>query len=98
MKKSELPSRSVPKLWCDLNARGLSGEPGDDCFYALHREQLAALQPTVGMRIFIWDWSDSELFVGLEALLERFDDGWRARPVDETWYEARPDDTFTNVA
>jgi len=98
MKISELPSRSLPKLWCDLNACGLSGEPDDNCYYALHREQLAELQPVAGMRVFIWDWSDSELFVGREALLERFDDRWRARPVDETWYEARPDESFTNVA
>ena len=97
MKKSELPSRSLPKLWCDLNARGFSGEPDDDCFYALHRKQLAALPPAAGLRVFIWDWSDSELFVGLETLLEQFDDGWRARPVDGIWYEARPDDTFKNT-
>jgi hypothetical protein len=96
--KSELPSRSLPKLWCDLNACGLSGEPGDNCYYALHREQLAALSPVEGMRVFIWDWSDPELFVGCEALLERLDDQWRARPVDETWYEARPDETFKDIA
>jgi len=81
-----------------LNACGLSGEPGDNCYYALHREQLAALQPAAGMRVFIWDWSDSEVIVGREALLEQFDDAWRARPSDEIWIEARPDETFTDVA
>ena len=93
--KSELPSRSLPRLWCDLNACGLSGEPDDNCYYALHKEQLPALQPKVGMRVFIWDWSDSELIIGREASLERFNNSWRARPTDETWFEAKPDETFT---
>ncbi|HUA67914.1 MAG TPA: hypothetical protein VMA13_05140, partial [Candidatus Saccharimonadales bacterium] len=70
--KSELPSRSLPRLWCDLNACGLSGEPDDNCYYALHKEQLPALQPKEGMRVFIWDWSDSELIIGRKASLELF--------------------------
>jgi hypothetical protein len=74
MKKLELSSRSIPKLYCDLNACGWSGEPDDNCYYALHREQLAALKLVASMRVFIWDWSDSELIVGREASLERFDD------------------------
>src|SRR5882724_8162331 len=96
--KSELPPRSLPKLNCDLNACGLSGEPDDDCYYGLDWKHLATLQPVVGMRLFVWDWSNSELIIGCEALLERFDDRWRARPIAETWVEARPDETFTIVA
>ncbi|HEY2081533.1 MAG TPA: hypothetical protein VGI88_02020 [Verrucomicrobiae bacterium] len=98
MKTSELPSRLLPKLYCDLNSCGLSGEPDDNCFYALDREQLATMHPTAGMRVFIWDWSDSELFIGREASLEQFGENWRARPIDEIWHEAKPDETFTNLS
>jgi hypothetical protein len=91
---STLPSRSVPRLYCDLNACGLSGEAGDNCYYALHRDQLAALRPRAGMRVCVWDWSDERLVVGCEALLEPYDDRWRARPIDDTWFEGLPDDTF----
>jgi hypothetical protein len=89
-----LPSRSLPKLWCDFNACGWSGEAGDNCYYSLHREQIAKLQPTTGMRVFVWDWSDEKLVIGCEALLEPYNDSWRVRPVDGTWFEGLPDDTF----
>jgi len=96
--KSTLPDVSLPRVWCDFNACGLSGEPGDNCYYALHREQLAVLHPSAGMRLFIWDWSDAALVVGCEAVLERYRNFWRARPVEDTWAEGKPDETFTDPA
>jgi hypothetical protein len=95
--KSELPPNSVPRLWCDLNACGWSGAPDDNCYYALHRVQLAALSPAAGMKVFIWDWSDSESVVGFEASLERFGDAWRARPTNGTPIEAKADETFRDL-
>jgi hypothetical protein len=92
---STLSSRSLPKLWCDLNACGLSGEAGDNCYYGLHREQLAALQPREGMKVFVWDWSDDKSVIGCEAFLEKYSNLWRARPIDETWFQGFPDETFT---
>jgi hypothetical protein len=53
--KSELPSRSIPKIYSDLNACGLSDEPDDDCYYGLSRQQIAALHPAAGMKVFVWD-------------------------------------------
>jgi hypothetical protein len=94
---SEPPSHSLPKVSCDLNACGWSGENDDNCYYAFDKEQFAALPPSVGMRLFIWDWSDSESIVGCEAILEQARDGWRARPIDGTWFEGKPDDTFKDV-
>lgn len=91
---SSLPSRLLPKLWCDLNACGWTGEAGDDCYYLFDRERLAVLQPTAGMRVFVWDWSDDKLVIGCEAAFESFKDSWRARPIKDTWYEGLPDDTF----
>jgi hypothetical protein len=92
--KSSPPPISIPRLECDFNAQGLSGESGDDCYYGLDRQRLATLHPVVGMRVFVWDWSDSELVIGCEASLEPFHDFWRARPVPDTWYEGLPDETF----
>jgi hypothetical protein len=93
---SDLPG-TLPRLWCDLNAQGWSGEPDDDCYYALDSEQLEALRPVIGMKVFIWDWSDSEWIVGREASLERFGGVWRARPTDEGWVEVRSDLVFASL-
>jgi hypothetical protein len=93
---STLQVRSIPKLRCDFNACGWSGEAGDNCYYAMHREQLVALPPEIGTRVCIWDWSDSEVVCGCEALLELFENNWRARPVDGTWFEGKPDETFVS--
>ncbi len=87
--KSAPPFPPLPKLFCDLNTL-----MDDGSYCGLHREQLAALQPTEGMKVFIWDWSDYELVIGGEARLERTEYGWLARLVDETWFEGKPDGGF----
>lgn len=97
------PATTIPKLSCDFNEQGLSGEPDDTCYYGLCREDLKTLLPKEGMRVFIWDWSDSELVIGCEALLEHwvvepYGDLWKARPIEGTWFEGRPDESFTHAA
>src|SRR5688572_3375453 len=92
--KSEPSDHSLPKVQCDFNACGFSGTPTDNCFYVLCLEELGPLQPREGMRIIVWDWSDFELVLGCEAVLERYEDSWRARPKEDTWYEQKPDQTY----
>ncbi len=73
-------STDLPKVWCDFNACGWSGEPGDDCFYSFDRAGLAALSPRPGLRVFAYDYSgDGEEVFGCEATLERLGEGWRLR-------------------
>jgi hypothetical protein len=79
----------VPKIWCDFNACGLSGEADDFCFYSFDRHIFYELPPETGLRVFIWDYSDEEEIIAFEATLEPFPDhvtGWRARPDEEKFY------------
>ena len=79
--ESKLASTDLPQLWCDFNACGWTGEPGDNCFYAFDRAGLEALSPRPGLQLFAWDYSgDGDEIFGCEATLERFDEGWRLRP------------------
>ena len=78
---AELPDPLPPRLSCDFNTRGWSGEPDDDCYYVLDREVLDALPARVGLEVFIWDESDETEILGCVAKLEQFDGRWRARPV-----------------
>ena len=87
------PPPDVPIVWCDFNARGLSGGEDDNCYYSLHRDRLRALEPTAGMKVFIYDddvtdAGEAEVF-GYVAVLEPvqgFVSDWRARPEEGTWY------------
>ena len=87
------PNDQVPIIWGDYNAIGLSGEPDDNCIYSLHRERLAELKPTEGLRVFVYeddvtDNGDPEVF-GYVCVLEEIDwatSRWRARPEESTWY------------
>jgi hypothetical protein len=78
----------LPRLWCDFNACGWSGEPGDDCFYAFDTVGLEDFAPQAGLRVFAYDYTGngSEVF-GCEAILERFGEGWRLRPAS-SWRNA----------
>jgi hypothetical protein len=81
----DLPQNdSLPRIWCDFNACGWSGEEGDDCFYAFDRKALNAINPSVGMRVFIYDEDgDNGEIIGCVGQLEQFNSGWRIRPVGE---------------
>jgi hypothetical protein len=88
------PPSSIPLLWCDFNAHGLSGEPGDECYYSLHRDELEKLNPTNGMLVFIYDDDLSRdkkpEIMGYIATLEQvtFRNAlhWRACPDKTTCY------------
>ena len=91
--EGSLPSKSIPTIWCDFNACGLSGEEGDNCYYSLHRDKLKELNPEEGLVVFIYDDdldddNNPEIF-GYVATLEKitgFNSDWRARPKEHTWY------------
>lgn len=83
------PSKDIAKIWCDFNARGLSQEADDNCFYSFDRDSFKALPPANGMQIFIWDYSDEDEIIGYVAVLEQYVNcrsGWRARPIESTWF------------
>ena len=71
----------------DLNACGWSGEADDDCYYALAPDALAALPAQAGLEVFVYDTSDEAEILGFVARLERFRDGWRARPISGLYVE-----------
>ena len=74
-------STDLPKVHCDFQACGWSGEPGDDCFYSFDEASLEALSPRPGLRVFAYDYSgDGEEMFGCEATVEHFGEGWRLRP------------------
>lgn len=87
------PPKSIPIIWCDFNAFGLSGEEDDNCYYSLHREKLGEIGPKEGTVNFIYDddLDDNgkpEIF-GFIATLEKvngFNSEWRDRPDKNTWY------------
>jgi hypothetical protein len=83
------PEASLPRVWCDFNACGWSGEPGDNCYYALDVGALAALGPAAGARVFVWDDEGGGEVIGCEGRLEPFRGGWRVRPVAGTWFRGR---------
>ena len=91
--KSTPPDASLPKVWCDFNACGWSGEPDDNCYYAFDKEALAALRPTEGMQLVIYDDNGDGTVIGCEARLESFNMSWRFRPDEDTWFTGQLDES-----
>jgi len=91
------PDLSIQPLWCDFNACGWSGEANDNCYYALHREQLARILSPEGVSVFIYDDDISddgshEVFgcvAVLEAVTYRGAAHIRARPSNGPWYRGK---------
>jgi hypothetical protein len=87
------PPKSVPVIWGDYNAVGLSGEIDDKCIYSLHRDALAKFGAEEGKLFFVYeddldDDNQPEIF-GYVCKLEKVEwvtDLWRARPDETTWY------------
>jgi hypothetical protein len=76
-----------PPLWCDFNACGLSRRPDDDCYYALHPEEVKAF--AVGDRVFLYDddvVDGAPGVVGIEAQLVDYRGTLIARPTGEAFY------------
>jgi hypothetical protein len=90
--KRSVPARSLPRVVCDFNSVGWSGEDGDECYYGFDEKALARHRPRVGMRVFIYEHSRESLVMGCEAALERYrhpitdEVGWRLRPIPNTGY------------
>jgi hypothetical protein len=89
-----LPDPTIPPLRCDFNACGWSGEPDDNCYYSLYRDELARLNPPSGKQVYIYDDDISdegqpEVF-GCTATIEhvhlRGRPYVRARPTTGPWY------------
>jgi hypothetical protein len=83
---SQTPNAALPRVQCDFNACGWSGEQDDDCYYVFDKEALAELGPFDGMRLLaIDDEGDGEV-IGCEGRLELCHDSWRIRPVEGSWF------------
>lgn len=87
---------SLPKIWCDFNSAGWSGEDDDECYYNFDQSALAASKPRDGLRVFIFEKGSEGLIMGCEALVESYphpvtgEKKWRLRPVHETGYLGEP--------
>jgi hypothetical protein len=78
-------SERMPKISCDFNACGLSGEPDDKAFYRLNQEQLTEIGPVEGMRVYAYMDDDPDEVTFCEATLSKSRLGWRAIPIEGTW-------------
>jgi hypothetical protein len=91
-KGSKRSSHSLPRISCDFNSAGWSGDDDDECFYAFDEKALAACKPRDGMRVFIYEKGQGSIIMGCEATLESYPHPvsgkprWRLRPVHETGY------------
>jgi hypothetical protein len=90
--KRKSPTRALPRVACDFNSVGWSGEDSDECYYSFDVRALARCHPRAGMRIFIYENSRDNLVMGCEAELEKYqhpitdETCWRLRPVPNTGY------------
>jgi hypothetical protein len=87
--EGSMPPEGMFKIWCDFNSQGISQEVDDNCFYSFDRISFKNLNPVDGMQIFIWDYSDEDEVIGCVAIIEKYmqsTTGWRARPIDSTWF------------
>ena len=84
--------RALPRVSCDFNSVGWSGEDDDGCYYSFDEKALTHHHPRAGMRIFIYENSRDNLVMGCEAELEKYqhpvtdETRWRLRPVPNTGY------------
>ena len=91
-RKGKGPNRALPRMVCDFNSVGWSGEEGDDCYYSFDEKELHGLRAKPGLRVFIYESSRGELVMGCEASLESYRDPishlprWRLRPIPNTGY------------
>lgn len=88
---SDYTFKGLSAVWTDFNAKGWSGENDDPCYYVINLQRLHVDEITEGRRFFAYmeeNQSSAEI-VGCEALLEKYRDGWRARPVENTWFNGQ---------
>lgn len=83
---------SLPRVRCDFNSAGWSGDDDDPCYYSFDEKALARIRPRDGQRVFIFEDSREGLVMGCEAALEAYqhplttERRWRLRPVENTGY------------
>jgi hypothetical protein len=87
--RSEPLNASLPRIWCDFNACGWSGEPNDNCYYEFDKDALARLSPSGGMRVIAFADEGEGNVLGCEGTLELWRRSWRIRPVPDTWFNGR---------
>ncbi len=94
--KSTPPDASLPRLRADFNACGLSGAPGDDCYYGLFVEELAPVTPREGLRVFAYMDDGDDMVIGCEGVLEKSivhwqkdKEFWRFQPDQTSWWRGR---------
>ena len=90
--KRKSRTRTLPRIACDFNSVGWSGEDDDECYYSFDEKALARHRPHAGMRVFVYESSRENLIMGCEAELEEYQHPitdkvcWRLRPVPNTGY------------
>jgi hypothetical protein len=90
--KRKSPFRSLPRILCDFNSVGWSGEDDDECYYSFDEKALAARRTREGLRVFIYERSRGNLVMGCEAELQKYNHPitgearWRLRPLPNTGY------------
>ncbi len=87
---------ALPRIWCDFNACGWSGNASDNCYYVLDQKAIAALGLTECSHVFIYDDDGDGHVIGCAGKLESFDGQWRVRPVADSWFRG-PLDSNTST-
>lgn len=83
---------SLPRIRCDFNSAGWSGDDDDPCYYSFDEQALKQARPRPGLRVFIFEDSRDGWIMGCEAELEEYEHlltgerRWRLRPIENTGY------------
>jgi hypothetical protein len=94
--RKNIPITLLPRVACDFNSAGWSGEDDDPCYYSFDEQALARARPRSGLRVFIFEASRENLIMGCEAEVEPYphpatgEPRWRLRPVENTGYLGEP--------
>jgi len=92
IERDQLPAPLPPRIWCDFNACGWSGDADDDCYYVLDPDDLAAAGASEGRSVLLFDWEDDgeSLVLARVAELESHGGRWRARPRTGFYFGPKP--------
>lgn len=88
---SDRSFNGLSAVWTDFNAKAWSGEHDDPCYYVIDLQRLSVDHIAEGRRFFAYmeeNASGTEI-VGCEVSLERYLDRWRARPIENTWFNGQ---------
>lgn len=91
-RKPKQPHDSLPRIRCDFNSVGWSGEEDDECYYSFDDKALTSARARDGMRVFIFEDGEGGLIMGCQAEVESYShpvtgqNKWRLRPIHETGF------------